>query len=319
MDQSKTTDESAETTLVAAARKELAYLEKFGQPLLPFRRERRDGYKYREQSPSAHIENLNRYLLIASSLVPGDSALNNFCIRHPDLQQSNIVVRKSPDSGWQVVSLLDWQHASILPPFLLAGVPQRLQNHDDPVSQSMTLPSLPENFDELEENEQIAAEEVYLRRLVHYHYIKNTEEHNKPHYAALTDPMCMLRSRLFHHASNPWEGETLELKMALIRATEKWGTLTGGGAPCPVVFNAEDVRETAELNEAQSKADKAFEVWQNMLGLGPEGWVPTQDYEEAVALCKQMKEEALTEATSEEERAEMAHWPWDDMDEGKYM
>jgi hypothetical protein len=132
--------------------------------------------------------------------------------------------------------------------------------------------------------------------------------------------MCVLRSRLFHHASNPWEGETLELKVALIRATERWETLTGEGAPCPVVFDAEDVRETTKLNEEQRKADKAFEVWQNMLGLGPEGWVPTQHYEEAVALCRQMKEEALTEATSEEERAEiMAHWPWDDMDEGKYM
>ena len=47
-----------------------------------------------------------------------------------------------------------------------------------------------------------------------------------------------------------------------------------------------------------------------MLGLWPEGWVPTQDYKEAMALCKQM----------EEERAEiMVHWPWDDMDEGKCM
>ena len=59
---------------------------------------------------------------------------------------------------------------------------------------------------------------------------------------------------------------------------------------------------------------------QNMLGLGPEGWVPTQHYEEAVALSKQMKEAVLAEARSAEERAEiMGHWPWDDMDEGKYM
>lgn len=36
--------ESVEAALVAAARKELAYLEQFGQPLLPFRRARRDGY-----------------------------------------------------------------------------------------------------------------------------------------------------------------------------------------------------------------------------------------------------------------------------------
>jgi hypothetical protein len=118
-----TIDESAEAGFAAATRKELAYLEQFGQPLLPFRRERRDGYQYQEQSPSAHIQNLKRYLLTASSLVPRDPALGRFCIRHPDLQQSNIVVRGSSDSGWQVVSLLDWQHASIMPPFLLAGVP----------------------------------------------------------------------------------------------------------------------------------------------------------------------------------------------------
>jgi len=56
--------------------------------------------------------------------------------------------------------------------------------------------------------------------------------------------------------------------------------------------------------------------------VGSEGWVPTQHYrdEEAVALSKQMKEAALVEARSAEERAEiMGHWPWDDMDEGKYM
>ena len=184
----------------------------------------------------------------------------------------------------------------------------------------MTLPSLPENFDELDEIEQTQAEEVYHRRLVHYHYVRNTEEYNKPHYDALTDHMCVLRTRLFDHAGNPWEGETLELKVALIRATERWEALTGERAPCPVVFGAEDVRETAKLNEVQGKADKAFEVWQDMLGLGPEGWVPTQYYEEAVALSKRMKEEGLAEAASEEERAEiMTHWPWDDMDEGKYM
>ena len=57
-----------------------------------------------------------------------------------------------------------------------------------------------------------------------------------------------------------------------------------------------------------------------MLGLGPEGCVPTQHYQEAVVLCKHVKEEALMGVTSEEERAEvMAHWPWDDMDDGKYM
>ncbi|KAI0084605.1 protein kinase subdomain-containing protein PKL/CAK/Fmp29 [Irpex rosettiformis] len=312
--------ENAEAALVAGARKELAYLEQFGQPLLPFRRERRDGYQYQEQLPSAHIENLKRYLLITPSLVPRNPALNRFCIRHPDLQESNIIVRRS-DSGWKVVSLLDWQHASILPLFLLAGVPQRFQNHDDPVSQSMTPPSLPENFDNLEEPEQIQAEDVYRRRLIHYHYVKSTEEYNKPHYDAMTDYMCVLRSRLCNCASNPWEGETLELKVALIRAMERWKTLTGESMHmCPLEFDDEDLRETTKLNEAQEKADETFNKWQDMLGLGPEGWVPAQFYKEALEFCKQMKQRGLMEAESEEDREEIkAHWPWDDMDEEKYM
>ena len=146
-----TIDQSAEAALATAAHKEIAYLKHFGQPLLPLRRERRPAYKYQPQSPSYHVENLERYLAITSSLVPKDPALSRFCIRHPDLQPNNIFVSRSPDSGCKVVSLFDWQHTSILPMFLHAGIPQQFQNYGDSVSESMTLPSLPENLEELSE------------------------------------------------------------------------------------------------------------------------------------------------------------------------
>ena len=154
----------------------------------------------------------------------------------------------------------------------------------------MTRPSLPENLDDLDETGQSRAKELYRRLLVHYHYVKNTEEYNKPHHAALTDPLETLRRRLFCHASDPWEGETLALKVALIEAMENWETLTGGGALCPVVFDAEYVRETMKLDEVQREADETLEACQNMIGFGPEGWVPTEHYEEAMACSKQLKE-----------------------------
>ncbi|PPQ65328.1 hypothetical protein CVT26_000043 [Gymnopilus dilepis] len=305
--------------LSAAAVKEVAYLEKFGRPLLPFNRWRRFAYQFQPQSPSAHIDNLRRYLLMAPSIVPKDPALNRFCLRHPDLQQSNIIVHWSPDSGWQVVSLLDWQHASVLPLFLVAGVPQRLQNYNDPVSQSMTPPSLPENIDELEEDDRAAAMDVHHRRLAYYHYVWNTAHYNEPHYNAAIDPTRVLRRRLFNHAGYPWEGETLELKVALIEATQRWAELTDGGSSCPVVFDSDDVRETMDVNEVQAQMDSTFELWQDMVGAGPEGWVHTEHYEAAVARCKQVKEDVLAKCTSDEERAEiLEHWPWDDMDEGDY-
>jgi len=318
LNQPITIDERAEEVLVREPHKELAYLEQFGQPLLPFQRMRRKGYRYQEQLPSDHIENLDRYLLIASSLVPKDPALGHFRIGHPDLQQKNIIVSRSPDSNWQVAGLIDWQHASILPLFLLAGIPESLQNYGDTISQYMTRPSLPENLDDLDETEQIQAKKLYRRRFDHYHYVKNTEEYNKDHYAALTDPFGMLRRRLFYHASDPWEGETLALKVALIQATENWETLTGGGAPCPVAFDDEDVRETMKLDEVQRKADETMEACQNMIGFGPESWVPTKDYEEAMIFSKKLKKGVLAFMPVEERAEIAAHWPWDDMDEENY-
>ena len=160
---------------------------------------------------------------------PRDPALRHFRIRHPDLQPSNIIVSRSSDSNLHVVGLIDWQHTSILPVFLLAGIPQRLQNYDDAGSRSMKRPSLPEKLDNLDETQQSREMELYRRRLVHYHYVKNTEKYNERHYAALTDPMGMLRRRLFRHAGDPWEGKTLALKVALIQATKNWETLTGEG------------------------------------------------------------------------------------------
>ena len=151
-------DENTEAALNTAARKEIAYLERFGRPLLPFQRQRREAYEYKEQSPLDHMKNLERYLLMAPSLIPNDPSLRAFCIRHPDLQPSNVMVSIPPDSDQlKIVSLLDWQHTPILPRFLLAGMPDRFQNYNDPKSQKLVPPSFPSNAGEMEESELMEA------------------------------------------------------------------------------------------------------------------------------------------------------------------
>ena len=79
----------------------------------------------------------------------------------------------------------------------------------------MTKPLLPDHFDNWDEIQQSQAKELYRRRLVHYHYVENTARYNKLHYAALSDPFATLYLRLFRHASDPWEGETLALIEAI--------------------------------------------------------------------------------------------------------
>jgi hypothetical protein len=105
------------------------------------------------------------------------------------------------------------------------------------------------------EAEQSREMELHRRRLVHYHYVENTKKYNGLHYAALTDDTGVLRSRLFTHASDPWEGETLALKVARIQATEDWERLMGGGTPCPLAFDSEDISETMKLGEGQRRVD----------------------------------------------------------------
>ncbi|KLO05330.1 hypothetical protein SCHPADRAFT_923405 [Schizopora paradoxa] len=112
---------------------------KLGRPLLPFQRERREFYGYEKQQPSDHMENLERYLVVAPLLVPKNPSLREFRTRHPDLQPSNIILSTaSGPSNIKIIGLIDWQHTTILPRFLSASIPNDLQNYNDPVSQGET-------------------------------------------------------------------------------------------------------------------------------------------------------------------------------------
>lgn len=119
----------------------------------------------------------------------------------------------------------------------------------------------------------------------------------------LADPLGVPRRRFFEHAGDPWEGETIALKVDLIEATKSRETLTEGGAPCPVAFNDEGVSETMELDAALRDADESLQRGQNIVGFGLEGCVRKGHYERAMALSKKLKEEVLAETRSAGERA----------------
>ena len=289
---------------------------------MPFQRTRREAYNWQEQQPSDHTENLDRYLRITPSLVSKDRRLDYFCIRHPDLQPSNIIVSRSPDSNsYAIVGLIDWQHTSILPLSLAAGIPKWLQNHNDSGWQPEAPPSLPKTFDSMDETQRERELDLYRRRFRHYCYSEHTRKYNILHYVVLADPMGTLRRRLFRHSRDPWEGETLELKVALVQATQHWEALAGEDVPCPIAFDSEDVRVTMKLLKVQREADELLEAVRDKIGTsGPEEWVPAEHYEEAKARSEKLREVALSAIEDGEERAlNEAHWPFDDMDEKDYM
>lgn len=310
--------------LEAGARKEVAYLTSFGRPLHPFQRLRREIYDYHKQPPSGHLENLGKYLQIAPYLAPAsNSSLTRPTLRHPDLQPNNIFVSKDLD----ITGLIDWQHCTILPLFLQCGIPSSLQNYGDSVSESLTLPELPPHFDDLSDREQFEQVLLLRRRQLHYFYVATTEEINPIHYGALSDKFSALKRKLADRASDPWEGDNVTLRADLIQLTQVWDEIQEANSessddakiPCPITFSEDEERECLRLHTAQSEADEQLQACRDIVGIGPEGWVPTEQYEETKQRAEKLKADALEAAESEEERQQLRdHWIFDDFDEEEY-
>lgn len=303
--------------LTAGATKEIAYLKTFGRPLQPFQRLRREMYDYQPQSHLEHIVNLEKYLKIAPHLIPRDcSALHRPVIRHPDLQPNNIFV----SDKLEINGLIDWQHSTVLPLFLQCGIPQSLQNYGDEISESLQTPSLPRNFDELEEIQQFQHTELFRKRQLHYLYVKLTAENNSEHYNALTYHFNTLRRRIFHHASDPWEGDNIALKADLVTVSRNWEEVTlDRRSPCPIFFSDDESSECLRLAHEQSDADKQFQACQEAIGVANEGWVPVAYYDEAKERERKLKADALDAAETAEERARIEeNWIFDDFCEEEY-
>lgn len=321
---SKVTDPAE--VLAAGAQKEIAYLNKHGRPLLPFQRLYRELYNYQKVSPSEHVQNLEKYLQAIPHIIPhSDSTLTRPTLRHPDLQPNNIFV--SEDENLHITGLIDWQHSALLPLFLSCGIPNSLQNYGDSATESLQLPVLPSNFDSLDESEQYNQVMLLRKRQLHIFYIAATEKFNPIHYNALAYDFSVLRRKLFEHASVPWEGDNITLKADLIKLSQSWSEMITGTtsssndakSPCPIQFSEDEIKQSIHIHTEQLDSDQQLQACKNAIGMGSEGWVPIEEYENALQRTKLVKAGILEAAEEEEDRRMInEHWMFDDFDEGEY-
>lgn len=242
---------------------------------------------------------------IAPYLVPHNETLTRSTLRHPDLQPNNVFV----SDKLEITGLIDWQHCAILPLFLQCGIPNSLQNYGDSVSESLTVPELPPNFDELSESRQFEQVVLLRRRQLHYFYVAMTAKLNSIHYDALAYDFSILRRKLFDHASSPWEGDNVTLKADLVYLMENWSRIvtpelsSRGDPEAPSLFSfpEDEVTECKRLHAAQIEADEQLQACRDIVGVGPEGWVPVEQYEEIKQRELKLKADALEAAESEVE------------------
>ena len=137
-------------------------------------------------------------------------------------------------------------------------------------------------------------------------------------YDALTYDFSVLRRKLFDHASSLWEGDNVTLKANLIDLTRNWSQIATTD-PCPISFSEDEISECLRLKTAQVEADEQLQACRDAVGIGPEGWVPLEQYGEKKQRADKLKAYALEAAESEKERQELCqHWIFDDFDEDEY-
>ncbi|GAQ46488.1 phosphotransferase enzyme family protein [Aspergillus niger] len=291
------------------ALKELACLRTHGRPRFPFERAYRESMGYRLADPSEHIVSLQSYLKIAPRLLPSADEFLRPILRHPDLQPNNIFVSDDLD----IVGLIDWQHAAVLPLFLAAGIPKFFQNYNDPESLHFRLPPTPE-LNDLDEEEKAEALHDFRRRHTHFFYLAFTERFNEPHFRAMDQTTDMLTRRIFSHADDPWEGNNIPLQADLVLVAKSWHEYSTD--PCPISISAANSDSIMHLQSMQEEIDLQLKYIRNAIGISIDGWTPSEEYEAACARARQMKVDGLASLDADYER-EMTdrHWPFDDHNE----
>ena len=305
---------SAEDFLRADAIRELEWIRKYAQPRMPSELSHRELNDYQKVSPAEHVDSLHKYLEIVPSILPTASSeqyLLRPTLRHPDLQPNNIFVAED----FMITGLIDWQHCSILPLLLVAGLPDYWQNYGDEDSEYLRTPKLPDNLDEMSEVEQERTLEQLRRRQLHFYYFAGTKRYCRAHYDALWLDSTLSKQRLYRYASAPWEGDNIRLKARLVHATRFWGELfasaDGMSRKCPISFTEEEAEARLRLYADRQQIDDGMENFRNMTGISQNGWTLHERYHDALAENKRIKNKCIDGEDEVSRKNILEHWPFD--------
>ncbi|TVY39631.1 hypothetical protein LSUB1_G003055 [Lachnellula subtilissima] len=185
-----------------------------------------------------------------------------------------------PESG-DIMGVIDWQHATILPIFLRVKILRHFQTYGDEDSSNLNTPRLPSNFDTLSDLANEEEMEIYYRRQVHIFYVN------------------LLKTNLYDDTCKSWEGDNTSLQAELINIVQYWPEIVPGGDKPPVQYSAEEVKDYA------TKMCDFIVVN-----------IEDHGFEEAKQKAKYAQKEMLAEAETEEERKELLeHWLFKDHEE----
>ncbi|KAE8399074.1 kinase-like domain-containing protein [Aspergillus pseudonomiae] len=249
--------------------------------------------------PSEHSSLLSRFLQLAPYLIPPGS-YSAPTLRHPDLSLSNILL--APGSS-KIISIIDWQDAAIFPRFMQAGYPAFCE-HDSSQPQSLHIPSLPDDFDKMDIDEQRQSKAAFRLEEANLYYTAATGVHNDEHMRVLKTPYLGMQQYLLRQTGYPWDADVINLRTALVGITTPsvWSKISSAVSA---------LAESQEWNESEQLLSRVREH----LNIDPEGGTEPDDFERAVEGNRQFRMEMVRQAEAGQREICWRNWPYKDKED----
>ncbi|KAI2606604.1 kinase-like domain-containing protein [Hypoxylon sp. NC1633] len=237
--------------------------------------------------PEAHLALYDKFDRVAEHLLPSSGPLVRSTVWHWDTHASNLFV-----DGGRITGIIDWQDSWAGPLFLQAQQPQ-LVNYDG----DMML-QLPPHYEALRDEEERARIESQVEKSILISaYERDTSDINPLLHQIYHLPYGRTRLDVVDFSANTWDGDLIPFQECLIRVQRNWAGICPD-QPCPIVFTKQEIE--AHHRESDGWNENA-DFWASVSSLVQrDGWTSNENYERAVALFAQLREEGLQHLDGED-------------------
>jgi hypothetical protein len=232
-----------------------------------------------DNSPAAHIEILDKLLSVLPALIP-DPEISPPTLWHSFLKKSDVFV--SPTPPYDILSVIDWQAATIGPRYLQVTFPQAMEYTGGrfEVEDGAGIPPLPEGFKELSAEEQAVLRKHQWEAVAQAYHMALIAKDPR-HLVGLTaaHPYALLFIEPIYLAALTWEDGIHCLKRSLTFIQLSWEDFVGRGVPCPLTFSPEEISRSEEIYGRWETYDKRVDSLCGELELQEDGRVDIEEFE----------------------------------------
>ncbi|KAL5444275.1 hypothetical protein PMIN06_008452 [Paraphaeosphaeria minitans] len=179
------------------------------------------------------------------------------------------------------------------------------------------MPKKPENFDNLDPNEQKQIDQDLESETIHKYYELQTMKRAPLHWDVLQQSSVHMLRKPVWLVTGVWENRDIFfLRDSLIAIVAQWNEIFGEDTPCPIAFSTEELELHAKEEENIDGVGQMLSLFRAQGVLPADGMVQPEDYETAIENCRKYKNIFLSTAQNEDERDLYSKlWPYQEVSE----